>query len=109
MNYRQFYEKKIGEKVPKDWHVHHINTNKKDNRIENLVAISRSLHLSYHSALGSFYCISNDFLGHFGACFLKRIGYHSKSILKAQNNHISKRKKIEKYIAIRDSKLIKNN
>ena len=38
------WEKSNGKRVPKGWQVHHINGNKKDNRPENLVALSDKKH-----------------------------------------------------------------
>ena len=35
-------------KAPKGYHIHHINDNKSDNRIENLELIKGSRHLGYH-------------------------------------------------------------
>lgn len=34
--------------VPKNYHIHHKNENKSDNRIENLELIERSRHMSHH-------------------------------------------------------------
>lgn len=50
-NYRKFYEKQTGKKVPKDFDIHHIDFNRENNDIMNLVAIPKKLHLKYHKAL----------------------------------------------------------
>lgn len=50
-NYRKFYEKQTGKKVPKDFDIHHIDLNRENNDIENLVAIPKELHKKYHALL----------------------------------------------------------
>lgn len=35
-------------KIPKEYHIHHINEDKSDNRINNLELIQKSRHLSHH-------------------------------------------------------------
>lgn len=51
MNYIKFYKKKLG--IPNYntnlWHIHHINMNRNDNSIENLVCIPKKLHEKLHS------------------------------------------------------------
>jgi hypothetical protein len=50
-NYRKFYEEKTGKKIPKDFDVHHIDLNRENNDIMNLVAIPKKLHHNYHKSL----------------------------------------------------------
>lgn len=52
-NYRKIYENKTGLKIPSNWHIHHIDGNKKNNRLNNLVALPKSLHCKYHSHINS--------------------------------------------------------
>jgi len=36
---------KVNGKIPEEKEIHHINGNKKDNRIENLMCLSKSKHM----------------------------------------------------------------
>lgn len=47
--HRYFMEIKIGRKLSRYEHVHHINGIKTDNRIENLVLINESMHSKKHA------------------------------------------------------------
>lgn len=49
LEHRLVIEKKLGRILDTNEHVHHINGNKLDNRIENLVVVSRSEHMSVHA------------------------------------------------------------
>ena len=48
-NYRDFYKETLGVDFGSDIAIHHINENKDDNSIQNLVALPRSLHSRFHS------------------------------------------------------------
>lgn len=50
MGYRSKYEKAIGRKIKDGFEVHHINLNRKDNSIQNLIEIPRRLHVDFHTA-----------------------------------------------------------
>lgn len=49
--HRWIVEKSIGRELKREEQVHHINFDSSDNRIENLVVLSRSEHLRLHSQL----------------------------------------------------------
>lgn len=51
-NYREIYERETGEPVPNGFHVHHIDGDRRNNHILNLVAIPHNLHNAYHFAGG---------------------------------------------------------
>lgn len=48
-NYRKFYEKEMEIELPEDWDVHHVDGNRANNSIENLIAIPKKLHQNYHT------------------------------------------------------------
>lgn len=48
MEHRVIIEKKIGRKLNSNEIVHHVNEDKLDNRIENLMLMSRSEHMRLH-------------------------------------------------------------
>lgn len=47
--HRYLMELHLGRKLERSEHIHHINGNKLDNRIENLVIISQSEHSRLHA------------------------------------------------------------
>ena len=51
MNYRKFYEETLGLILKKEDEVHHLDLNRKNNDIYNLIGIPRKLHKQYHSYL----------------------------------------------------------
>ena len=50
-NYRKIYEKSCGIKIPKDYEIHHIDMNRENNDISNLVMLPKDLHQEYHKRL----------------------------------------------------------
>lgn len=60
MNYRKFYEKKCHIKIPKNYDIHHIDKNRDNNNIKNLVMLPKKLHKQYHSRLSMLESFSFD-------------------------------------------------
>ena len=58
--HRKIIENAIGRKLTKDEHIHHINKNHKDNRIENLIIVTpqehRKLHRKYERVILDLSC-----------------------------------------------------
>lgn len=48
MNYRKIYQEIIGCKIPPGWDIHHIDEDRNNNEILNLLAIPRETHQKYH-------------------------------------------------------------
>ena len=47
MNYRKIYELHHGEIKPGN-HIHHIDGDRNNNNIDNLISVSRSMHYEFH-------------------------------------------------------------
>ena len=47
--HRVIWETHYKKSVPKGYEIHHINMDKLDNRIQNLVCVPRSTHMKYHN------------------------------------------------------------
>lgn len=50
-NYRKIYEKYCKIKIPKNYEIHHIDMNRENNDIFNLVMLPKKLHCDYHKYL----------------------------------------------------------
>lgn len=48
MNYRKFYEEQTKKKLPSNFHVHHIDQDRGNNNMNNLVALPSKLHHQLH-------------------------------------------------------------
>lgn len=52
MNYVKFYETENNLKVQKGYEVHHVDWNRENNDIENLVHIPKKVHVCIHNYFG---------------------------------------------------------
>ena len=55
MNYRELYESKTKTKIPNCFDIHHLDFNRDNNDISNLVALPRDLHSKFHIAYNELY------------------------------------------------------
>ena len=53
-NYRQYYKNYFGIDFGRDYVIHHVNFNRDDNDIGNLLLMPRELHGKYHMNLNYF-------------------------------------------------------
>ena len=49
--HRLIWEEHYQKSIPKDYVIHHINFNKKDNRIQNLQCVHKNTHLQFHNKM----------------------------------------------------------
>lgn len=63
--HRMMMEEYLGRRLRSDEVVHHINGDKSDNRIDNLVVMERSKHISLHHKGKQNYCSTRDERGRF--------------------------------------------
>lgn len=47
MNYRKFYEKEVCF-IPKNFVIHHLDSNRENNDLKNLLMLPKELHNRYH-------------------------------------------------------------
>lgn len=47
-SYAKFYIQRTGERYPEGFNIHHIDENRENNSITNLVALPSELHRKYH-------------------------------------------------------------
>lgn len=59
-NYRKIYEKKCNIKIPKGYEIHHIDFNRENNDIFNLVMLPKKLHSDYHKKLEKYLSIQYE-------------------------------------------------
>ena len=48
--YQRVWER-AGKTIPKGWHIHHLDGDRKNNNIDNLVCVTPEMHFAIHSAL----------------------------------------------------------
>ena len=53
-NYRKIYEEACNIKIPKSYEIHHIDSNRENNMLSNLVMLPKELHNKYHLLLDEY-------------------------------------------------------
>ena len=53
MDYRKYYQELTNKKIPKGYEIHHIDLNRDNNNINNLVMLPKKLHQEYHRTLSN--------------------------------------------------------
>tara|TARA_R110002012_G_scaffold280_6_gene1097 strand:+ start:1173 stop:1529 length:357 start_codon:yes stop_codon:yes gene_type:complete len=107
MNYRKFYIKETGKNIPNNYEIHHIDADRKNNKMENLIALPKNFHKTLHAHIGLLpkktlikllYLydktnknFTNNALATWIICRLKETGV-SKEIILRNKAHISYRK-----------------
>lgn len=90
--YRRIWEKYHNQKIPKGFHIHHLDGNNKNNSIENLICVSAHVHWCIHLLQGDPVALSGKFIQN---CSLagKKGGRKNKGKrrTKEQKDEISKR------------------
>lgn len=61
-NYRKIYETECNIKLPKGFVIHHIDFDRNNNSIDNLVALPEELHREYHIAVSQVRLIDIEIL-----------------------------------------------
>ena len=106
MNYRKFYVEQTKQKLPKDWEVHHINKDRDDNRIINLVALPKELHTKYHTLLEriskDYYYLRSfrEFIFKVISIGVSQVAGYQRHIIEELNSNIYELEKIEKEIMV---------
>lgn len=123
--YRNIYTKQYGLELPKDYEIHHIDQNRNNNNIINLIAIPKRLHRDYHNLIQSnlhlidfkfsfnvntsvqTIDIDSEFLSFLNDLFiLKKIIFN---FVKSRDDHLIKTLPITKFLALVEENRRKNN
>ena len=68
MNYRKLYEKHYGINIPPEYDIHHIDFNRDNNNIGNLILLPNELHRRIHKCFLSNGGINTNNLFKFSCC-----------------------------------------
>lgn len=109
MNYRKLYENYYNLKIPFNWEIHHIDANRENNDIKNLIMLPKQLHRALHNYVGLLpkkelkqirlwfkkikYPISNTYLGYKLKKQVAKLNL-SKNIINENKKYIENKNKI---------------
>lgn len=106
MSYIKKYEQHHNVKIEKDWDVHHIDADRSNNDIENLIALPKEFHNVLHNWLGllsrdhieillEWYLSQNRTFSH------RALAYYLKLKLKRINKDKKLQKEYRRYVSQR--------
>ena len=105
MNYRKKYEELLNLILSNEEEIHHLDMDRENNNINNLVAIPKKLHKQYHSYLRIYedglkmvQCTSEEFKKEY-AYDIRKWKEHTEKLIKVENE-------IKIYIEKRNSLLL---
>lgn len=98
VNYRRVWEKEYGE-IKEGYEIHHIDHNRENNNIENLVCLEKNIHKDYHKKHSK--TLPNDYCSIFNnnERTTRAIEYNISSLL----NYVSFLEDKHEIIAIKES------
>ena len=105
MDYRKFYEQILNVKLKKEEEVHHLDRNRENNDIYNLIGIPRKLHKQYHTYLRIYEDGLKMVVGT-SLEFQKEYEFEIKKWKKHTEKLINIENEIKKYIKKRNSLLL---
>lgn len=83
MDYRELYEKHYGITIPLGYEIHHIDFNRENNNIENLLLLPKDLHKKLHKVRNTS-CVNLDgFFDFQGICAQRPMDYERRCIMAA--------------------------
>lgn len=107
MNYRKIYEEQTNEPIPENWEVHHIDLNRENNDIKNLVAMPKEMHIEFHSKLKKAEVAMKKLNIICGLDLFSGVNVFARENLHKLNEFIKIYNDCLQYIAYRDSLLLK--
>jgi hypothetical protein len=109
MNYRAFYQSQVNKEYNHvDFDIHHINGNRKDNRITNLVALPKKLHHQYHYYKGMKSDYDKCQSEIVGTNELPYIAFYIEKFIHNNQKFLDVIKETAKWVDERDMLLLKN-
>ena len=109
MNYRKFYQEQVGRKYDSsEFDIHHINGNRNDNDILNLVALPKKLHHQYHYYKGMRTEHIDDFDSIMNSDEMRYAGYFLKKSIHNQTRFFEILKEASTWVDERDLLLSRN-
>lgn len=98
MNYRKFYQDELGLILDKSYDVHHIDSNRKNNKLSNLVSIPKKLHCKYHTRKANY----EDIISRINDCnYFYKLEY--LSFINVIHSFMDVKNEISEYIIKRDN------